>query len=164
MFTENNFNARINFIKNIRKPSTLYPDLFISRYLMQLYCIYLYRKTRCHFLLCTAWLLNKNISKMCVIFQLLIDCIVTILYIRWIIYSLTHGHLMTRNCQQPTCESAICGNQSLTIKHCLQECPQWRDSRVKCNIQGDIRTLFGKDCEVQQMMKFLKEIGKFEEI
>ena len=31
---------------------------------------------------------------------------------------LTHGHLMTRNSQQPTCGSAACGNQSLTIKHC----------------------------------------------
>ena len=77
---------------------------------------------------------------------------------------LTHEHLMSRINQQPTCKNAACGNQSLTIKHCLQECPQWRDSRVKYNIQGDIRTLLGKDCEVEQMMKFLKEIGKFEEI
>ena len=36
--------------------------------------------------------------------------------------------------------------------------------QVEHNVQGDIRALLGKDCEVEQMMKFLKEIGKFEEI
>ena len=77
---------------------------------------------------------------------------------------MTHGHLMTRNDQQPTCGTATCGNQSLTVKHYLQDCPQWRDSRTKHGIQGDIRALLGKDCEVEQMMKFLKEIGKFKEI
>ena len=38
------------------------------------------------------------------------------------------------------------------------------DSRKKHNIQGDIRTLLGKDCEVEKMMRFLREIGIFEEI
>ena len=42
--------------------------------------------------------------------------------------------------------------------------PQWRDSRRKYNIQGDIGELLGKDCEVEKMMEFLKEIVKFEEI
>ena len=42
--------------------------------------------------------------------------------------------------------------------------PQWRDSRTKYNIQGDIRALLGNDCEVEQMIKFLKEIGKFKEM
>ena len=32
------------------------------------------------------------------------------------------------------------------------------------NIQGDIRTLLEKDCEVEKMMRFLREIGMFEEI
>ena len=45
-----------------------------------------------------------------------------------------------------------------------QECPQWRDSRKKHNIQGDIRTLLGKECEVEKMMRFLRDIGLFEEI
>ena len=27
------------------------------------------------------------------------------------------------NNQQPTCGNAACGNQRLTIKNCLQECP-----------------------------------------
>ena len=40
----------------------------------------------------------------------------------------------------------------------------WRDSRKKYNIQGDVRTLLGKDCEVEKMMRFLREIGIFEEI
>ena len=40
--------------------------------------------------------------------------------------------------------------------------PQWRD-RKKNNIQGDIRTLLGKSCEVEKMMWFLKETEMFEE-
>ena len=34
----------------------------------------------------------------------------------------------------------------------------------KHNILDDIRTLLGKDCEVEKMMRFLREIGIFEEI
>ena len=30
---------------------------------------------------------------------------------------LTHGHLMSRNNQQPTCGNVACGNQRLIIKH-----------------------------------------------
>ena len=41
---------------------------------------------------------------------------------------------------------------------------QWRDSRKKYNIQGDLRALLGKSCEVKKMMRYLKEIKKFEEI
>ena len=36
---------------------------------------------------------------------------------------LTHRHLMLRNTQQPTCGNTAHRNQSLTIKHCLQDCP-----------------------------------------
>ena len=32
------------------------------------------------------------------------------------------------------------------------------------HIQSDIRTLLGKDCDVEKMMRFLREIGLFEEI
>ena len=41
--------------------------------------------------------------------------------------------------------------------------PQWRESRKKYNIQGDIGALLGKNCEVEKMM-FLKETEMFEEI
>ena len=41
---------------------------------------------------------------------------------------------------------------------------QWRDNRKKYNIQGDIRTLLGKDSEVEKIMRFLKRIRMFEEI
>ena len=54
---------------------------------------------------------------------------------------LTHGHLMTRNEQPPTCRNAAYGDQRLTIKHCLQDCPQWKDSRKKYNIHSDLRVL-----------------------
>ena len=37
---------------------------------------------------------------------------------------LIHEHLMTSNDQQPTCTNATCRNQTLTIKHCLEECPK----------------------------------------
>ena len=49
-------------------------------------------------------------------------------------------------------------------KTCLQDCPQWRDSRKKYNVQGDLRTAMGKDCEVEKIMRFLKETEMFEEI
>ena len=41
--------------------------------------------------------------------------------------------------------------------------PQWWDSRKKYNIQVDIRTLLGKDCEMEIMRRSLKEIEIFEE-
>ena len=47
--------------------------------------------------------------------------------------------------------------QRAKIKHFLQDSPQWWDSRKKHNIQGDIRTLLGKECEVEKMMRFLRE-------
>ena len=30
---------------------------------------------------------------------------------------------MSRNGQPQTCRNAACGDQRLTIKHCLQDCP-----------------------------------------
>ena len=42
---------------------------------------------------------------------------------------IAHGFLMTRNEQQPTCLNVACRNQTLTNKHCLVECSQWRDTR-----------------------------------
>ena len=40
----------------------------------------------------------------------------------------------------------------------------WKDSRRKHNIQSDIRTLLRKSCEVEKMMKFLRETEVFEKI
>ena len=61
-------------------------------------------------------------------------------------------------------QHAACGNQILTINHSLQDCPQWKESRKKYNIQGNIGTLLGKNCEVEKMMRFLKETEMFEKI
>ena len=36
--------------------------------------------------------------------------------------------------------------------------------KKKQNIQGDIRTLLGKDCEMEKIMRFLREIRMFEKI
>ena len=71
---------------------------------------------------------------------------------------------MSINEQPPTFRNAACEDQRLTIKHCLQDCPQWRDSRKKYNILGDIRAQLGKSCEVEKMIKFLEETEMFEEI
>ena len=38
------------------------------------------------------------------------------------------------------------------------------EGQQKHIIKSDIRTLLGKDCEVEKMMRFLMEIGMFEEI
>ena len=38
------------------------------------------------------------------------------------------------------------------------------EEQQKHNILGDIGTLLRKDCEVEKMMRFLREIGIFEEI
>ena len=42
--------------------------------------------------------------------------------------------------------------------------PQWRDIRKKYNIQSNIRTLLGRDYEVEKSMRFLKKVGVFDEI
>ena len=76
---------------------------------------------------------------------------------------LIHGHLMSRNEQPPTYRNVACGDQKLTIKYCLQDCPQWRHSRKKYGVQGDIGELLGKNCEVEKMMRFLMETEMYEE-
>ena len=53
---------------------------------------------------------------------------------------------------------------ALTIKHCLQDCTQWWESRKKHNIQSNIEALLGKNCEVEKIMRFFKKTEMFEEI
>ena len=50
------------------------------------------------------------------------------------------------------------------IKHCLVTCPQLRDTRKECNIQSDMNTLLERGCEMETIMKFLKETEMFDEI
>ena len=68
---------------------------------------------------------------------------------------------MSRNNPQLTYGNAACGDQRLTIKHCQKDCPNGGTAEKKPSIQGNIRTLLGKDCEV---MRFLKRIRMLEEI
>ena len=68
------------------------------------------------------------------------------------------------NNQHPICRNTECRHQRLTIKHCLQDCPQWREERRKHNIQYNVRKTLGKDFELANVMKFLKKINSFEEI
>ena len=37
------------------------------------------------------------------------------------------------------------------------ECPQWRDSSKKYNIQSNIRKLLGRDCEVEKVEYLMKD-------
>ena len=76
---------------------------------------------------------------------------------------LTYRHMMTRNGQQSTCTNVACKNQRQS-NIISWSAPQWRKSRKKNGIQYIIKTLLGKDCEVEKIMKFLKEIEIFEEI
>ena len=72
---------------------------------------------------------------------------------------------MSRNDQQPTCTNVACGNQTLiTIKHCLVERSQCSDTRKKYNMQSIIRTVLERECEVEKIMWYLKDIRVFEEI
>ena len=69
---------------------------------------------------------------------------------------------MTKNNQQPTCIGAVCKNQTLTITHCSWNAPM-EGHQKKSSVQSDIRMLLGKDCEVEKVISFLKEVGVFEE-
>ena len=63
---------------------------------------------------------------------------------------LTHGHLMSRNDQQPTWKNAAYGNRTLTIKPYFGGIIPIERQKEKCNIQSDIKTLLGKDCKVKK--------------
>ena len=52
-----------------------------------------------------------------------------------------------------------CRNQTATSEYCLVECTQWRDARIKYKTKSNTRTLLGRDCEVEKVMKFLKNIS-----
>ena len=46
-----------------------------------------------------------------------------------------------------------------TIKHCIEECPKWKESRRKYDIHGNMEELLGKSCEVQKLRKFINAVG-----
>ena len=71
---------------------------------------------------------------------------------------------MTKNEQPPKCKIVICGNQRLTVKHCLQDCPQWKEERRKHGIESDMKKILRIECEVAKVMRFLKEINIYEEV
>ena len=52
----------------------------------------------------------------------------------------------------------------MTVKFCLKECLQWKESRRKFDIHSNGENLLGKNCEVWKLMKSLKVIGLFEDI
>ena len=52
------------------------------------------------------------------------------------------------------CESC----NRISPQNCLQDCPNGVTAEIK-TIHGDIRTLLGKDCEVEKIMRFLRGEG-----
>ena len=71
---------------------------------------------------------------------------------------------MTRNDQQPTCIDAACGNQTLNNQTLPRGVLPMEGHQKKYNIQSDIRALLIRDCEVDKVMRFLKNLEVFEEI
>lgn len=70
---------------------------------------------------------------------------------------------MSENAQQSTCRNLACGNHRLTVKHYFKECTQWMDNKRKYGIHNNNKELLEKNCKVGKVMKFLKEIGMFEQ-
>ena len=66
----------------------------------------------------------------------------------------------------PTGNAQKCNfrNQRLVVKYCLEECPQWGDSKRKFYIHGNIGDLLGKNCEVGKLIIFVKKTGLFEDM
>ena len=58
---------------------------------------------------------------------------------------------MSKNQQQPTCINVACGNQRITIKHCLQDFPQWREERKKHDIEGNLEKTLGREYELAKV-------------
>ena len=77
-------------------------------------------------------------------------------------HSRLNGHLMLENDHHPMCRHTEYRNQKLTIKHCLKECKQKRNSRRKYNIPNDVKELLGEDCKVGKFINFLNDTGLFE--
>ena len=42
-------------------------------------------------------------------------------------------------------------------------CPKWRYSRIKHAIHDNMEELLGKSCNVENLIKFLKEMGLFDD-
>ena len=57
---------------------------------------------------------------------------------------LIYRHLLSRNDQQPACKNTAYKNQTLMIKHCLDKCLQWRDTRKKIQSPKQYKNTIGK--------------------
>ena len=65
---------------------------------------------------------------------------------------LTHAYLMSRNDQQQTCRYVTFMNERFT-----NNITSRRLQQKKYNIQGDMKAILGRNCELRKLMKFLKE-------
>ena len=69
---------------------------------------------------------------------------------------LTHGLVISRNDHHLICTNTACRNQTQTLKHFLKECPNGVKAKY-IYIYSDIKTILGKDCEMEKM-RFFTEI------
>ena len=60
--------------------------------------------------------------------------------------------------------AGTCRNQKLTIEHFLEECLQRKENRRKYDIYCILEEVMRKNFKMKKLMKFLKDIGLFEDI
>ena len=61
----------------------------------------------------------------------------------------------------PKCGMYKSDTKNQTLPHGM---PQWRDKRKKYNVLSDVRILLGRDCEVEKVMRYFKNIRMFKKI
>ena len=70
---------------------------------------------------------------------------VIVMWLRWVGSELDIlDYSMDNWCQEINCNPHLCGNKTVTIKHCLWECPQWRDIQKKIQYPEQYKSPTGK--------------------
>ena len=74
----------------------------------------------------------------------------------------THKFLMENERRAPQCISCDC---DITVHHILVDCPRYVPQRRSCSLDGKaIEEILGEGVEVENILKFLKQIDLFFEI
>ena len=74
---------------------------------------------------------------------------------------LTHSHILMRD-DPPVCDSC---QSFLTVKHILVDCSEYSRVRRKYHLHGkSINEILDDDLDVDNLMKFLKEVNLFDQI
>lgn len=74
----------------------------------------------------------------------------------------THGYHF-KGLEAPTCEK--CNNTPQTVKHLIQDCPQFRKIRYKLKINGTIQEILeDKEEKIISLFQYLKKTGYYNRI